>query len=125
MEYKEENVVQFAKALDDKAELMLFTGTILGFIKGLVIGASISLIEHTFVLAVSTGADTGTLALGIGAILSFFGYRQAAREGLTLRFQAHSIMCNVQIERNTRPPASMAIETQPAPVPVTGSFPLA
>lgn len=101
MEYKEEKVIQFAKSLEDRAELMLFGGTLLGFVKGVALGGAAIIAQQAGLL--NMGFETGPTVLTAGAVMAFFGFRAASREGLILRFQAHSIMCAVQTERNTRP----------------------
>lgn len=86
-EYDAAVIQRFADALYRQAGSILVTYALIGGLLGLVAGGLLS----GSVTAVLGGAVCGAIGASIGR-----------QRGFTLRLQAQTALCQVQIERNTR-----------------------
>jgi hypothetical protein len=97
MQYDGDWIVAYAMALEQRAQRMIF--------RAWVIAVSIGAIGAMALYATNKEINIAALflvAIGVlflGAILASF----AASKAAMLRLQAHTALCQVQIEKNTRP----------------------
>jgi sulfite exporter TauE/SafE len=93
--YDERVINQFAARLYQRAAAIVAMYVIIGGILGAIVGAY---------AARGMLADTAGVAMVvIGALGAVFGYVAAADRAFALRLQAQTALCQLQIERNTRP----------------------
>lgn len=97
MQYDEQWIIAYAMALEAKAKGLIrnawVTGTLIGLLASGIAGGPGHL---PFILAASVG---GLTLLVVGSFLA----SNAANRAAMLRLQAHTALCQLQIERNTRP----------------------
>jgi hypothetical protein len=90
MGYDPEVVEEFAQRLYARAHRLAVISTVLGLVSGAVLLG-----------AMARGVGTGELLIG-GAIGAILGHAIGRERGFSLRLQAQTALCQLQIERNTR-----------------------
>jgi hypothetical protein len=105
----DENIIQTAAdALYRHAASIVLTSTILGVILGLILGAF-----------VANATSLGGFAFLGGAVLGgYIGWSRAQSAAFLLRLQAQTALCQVQIEKNTRPAAGQSRLAADMPTPI-------
>lgn len=95
MQYDEQWIIAYAMALEERAKTMvrnaIISSVAIGFIVAAIAGSRLPIIQAAIIWALVT------------MILGGFLYASATSRATMLRLQAHTALCQVQIERNTRP----------------------
>lgn len=106
----DENIIQAAAdALYRHAASIVLTSTILGVILGLILGAF-----------VANATPLGGFAFLGGAVLGgYIGWSRAQSAAFLLRLQAQTALCQVQIEKNTRPAGQSRLTAEPPTMTAT------
>ena len=94
IQYDATIIQQFAQSLYNQAQRIIVLYAILGALIGAIVGIGLSL-----------GLGQGALVVGsVGALLGgAFGASVGRYRAFTLRLQAQTALCQVQIELNSRP----------------------
>jgi hypothetical protein len=91
--YDEDIIQVAADALYARAASIVTSYTVIGVILGLIVGAFFA-----------NGTSIGGLSVIVGAVIGgYIGWWQAQGAAFMLRLQAQTALCQVQIEKNTRP----------------------
>ncbi len=102
-EYNEDILTRFADKLMAKAARVTFIYTAMGIVIGAAIGALLGLDGPLAMMLWSTGLDPLLVsAIGGAVILGLIGLWLGLRRSFHYRLQAHTVLCQRQIERNTR-----------------------
>jgi hypothetical protein len=104
--YDEDIIQASADGLYRYAASVVLTSTIIGVILGLIVGA----------FAASATPLGGFAFLGGGLIGGYIGWSRAQSAAFLLRLQAQTALCQVQIEKNTRPAAQARLTAAAPPV---------
>ncbi len=103
-EYDEQVIRKFANRLYAKAARVVFVYAFFGIVAGLALGWILGITEPVAMMLWGTGYEPQKLAmLAGGGILGLAGLALGLRRSFFLKLQAQLALCQMQIERNTRP----------------------
>lgn len=95
MQYDEQWIIAYAMALEDRAKKLpryaLMVSGLIGLVAAVIAGSRLPIVSSAVIGALVT------------VILGGFMYASATSRSAMLRLQAHTALCQLQIERNTRP----------------------
>ncbi len=105
-DYDEKVIRKFADRLYAKAARVVFVYAFFGILAGLAVGWILGISEPVAMMLWGTGYDPQKLAMLAGAvILGLAGLALGLRRSFFLKLQAQLALCQMRIERNTRPAA--------------------
>ncbi len=111
--YDERVIRKFANRLYAKAARVVFVYIFFGILAGLAAGWVLGVTEPVAMMLWGTGYDPQKLAMLAGTVIfGLAGLALGLRRSFFLKLQAQLALCQMQIERNTRPAAPAGDTTE-------------
>lgn len=101
VKYEPQVIRQFASKLYRSASLLVILYSVLGFVVGPVAGAGLWSTAGVFFRLQFGMSQDGFVLLSLG-LFTLLGFSMGQSRAFTLRLQAQQLLCQVQIEENTR-----------------------